>query len=292
MTEYVDWFVNREKQRRGFLKMLADETPKRIMLVEAPQKMGKTWLIQRMRHECRIREVPVAHFDFRDRLPWDYLTIVRQARDDLDPAAFNYLTQVINQSTGTSAQINIENLSVAVNITDSRISDSQVAIDDIVPDDFNLVQADSKSTRRYIEMRVTDAFFVSLSSLAEGGMVIFLLDTFEEAPPEAVQWIQNQLLRRIRDDQLHNIIVIIAGRSTLTLDETWQPVVAQTDLDRFDEPDVREYLRKRGLTELLEQPGFVDTLLLTGGRHPKRLAEMIDEAIINTPGAGGDDDWL
>jgi len=292
MTEYVDWFVNREKQRRGFLKMLAGETPKRIMLVEAKEKMGKTWLIQRMRHECRVRNIPVAHFDFRDRLPWDCLTIVREARDDLNPAAFNYLTQVINHLTGASAQINIENLSVAVNITDSQVSDSQIDVRKIVPDDFNVVRVDSKTTRRYIEMQVTDAFFVCLSSLAEGSMVVFLFDTFEEAPPEAVQWIQNQLLRRIRDDQLHNVIVIIAGRSTLTLDETWKHVIAQTDLDRFDEDDIREYLSKRGLVHLLDQPGFVNTLLLTGGKHPKRLAEMIDEAVINTSGAEEDDDWL
>ena len=71
MPDYVDWFVDREKQFQGFLKMLARETPKSIMLVEAPADMGKTWLLQKMRHHSGGNGVPVLYVDFRDRRPYD-----------------------------------------------------------------------------------------------------------------------------------------------------------------------------------------------------------------------------
>ena len=51
--------------------MLACETPKSIMLIEAPADMGKTWLLQKMRHHCAGNGVPVLYVDFRDRRPYD-----------------------------------------------------------------------------------------------------------------------------------------------------------------------------------------------------------------------------
>lgn len=295
MTEYVDWFVDREKERQGFLAMLDDKTVKRIMLVQALEEMGKTWLIQRIRHQCRVQGIPVAHFDFGDRLTWDCLAIVRKARDDFDPAAFNYLTSVINQFTGANVQVTVENLQLAVNIEHSDISHSQVDINarEVIEDEFGIVRSESERDRRHIEARMTDAFFVSLSALADGQKVVFLFDTYEEAPPEAHAWVESELLRRVRDDQFdENVIVIVAGRATPRLDEAWKHIVARTDLVGFEEPHVRDYIQKRGMTNLLEQSGFVDYLLLTGGKHPKQLAKMIDEAVINTLGPEEDDDWL
>lgn len=92
MPDYVDWFVNRKKQFQGFLKMLARETPKSIMLIKAPADMGKTWLLQKMRHHCAGNGVPVVYVDFRDRRPYDYLSLVRLARDQMGGGYFNPLT--------------------------------------------------------------------------------------------------------------------------------------------------------------------------------------------------------
>ncbi|MGD9101751.1 MAG: hypothetical protein PVF45_14815, partial [Anaerolineae bacterium] len=172
MKEYIAWFVNREKQTQGFLKMLSRETEKAIMNIEAPAEMGKTWIIQRMRHECSVQQSPNAHFDFRDRRPWDYLSIVRQARDQMGAAHFNLLTQTINESTGISIQLTTGagagGVDLDVATEGSQISDSEVQVGDIagrdiVKDNFFYVQADSDTTRRAIEARITDAFFTCLA---------------------------------------------------------------------------------------------------------------------------------
>ncbi len=293
--QYLAWFVNREKQHRGFMKMLARETPKQIMLVEAPANMGKTWLIQVLRHECRSRDVPVGHFDFRDRRPWDYLTLVRQARDQLGPASFNPMTQIINELTGIEIRLTTGPgegevaLDVATDggtVADSTISVGDVAGRDIVKDNFFFVHADSETARRAVEVRITDAFFACLERLTGRGLAVFLFDSYEEVTEEADAWIQGQLLTRVRDGQLVNVLVVLAGRRVPALGSGWRHIVARTGLEPFAPEHVREYIvERRGLADL-----DVETIWRTSGGNPGLLGMMAD--IAAAEGQGDDEDWL
>jgi hypothetical protein len=299
MPQYVDWFVNREKQRQGFLAMIARETPKQIMLVEAPADMGKTWLIQRLRHECRSRRIPVALFDFRDRRPWDYLTIVRQARDQLGPAHFNAMTEVINASTGMEVRVTSGSGAGGVDmqigadggtVTDSQVSVGDVAGRDIIKDNFFFVQADSQTARRAIEIRITDAFFACLTELTANQVVVFLFDSYEEVTAEADRWLQAQFLTRIRDGLQENLIVVLAGRHVPEFESGWQSVVARTGLTPFDVPIVQEYfLEKRGLTGLDAEK--IALLAQASGGNPGLMGTLADNiAMESAPGA--DEDWI
>lgn len=287
MTEYVDWFVDREKQRQGFLKMLAKETPKQIMLVKAPTEMGKTWLIQRMRHECQVRNVPAALFDFRDRLPWDYLTILRQVRDQVGAAAFNAMTDAINNATGVTIQLDPGKVAVNVDMQNSQISAGgavNVGNVNVVMDNFQFVQADSETARRNIEIRITDAFFTCLLALVTTQTVVFLIDSAEVAPQATLDWLTANLLTRIRNQQLANVIVVLAGQEVPDLDDSWKDAVARTGLDLFDASNVQEYVTKRGLTGL-----DFTTLFRTSGGHPGMLGKMADFANVEKE---SDDNWL
>ncbi|RMF37223.1 MAG: hypothetical protein D6759_02555 [Chloroflexi bacterium] len=294
MTAYVDWFVDREKQFQGFLKMVARETEKQVMLVQAPAEMGKTWLIQRLRHECRSRGIPVAHFDFRDRRPWDYLTIVRQARDQLGPAYFNPMTQVINASTGVNVQITTGagaggvDLSIADaggQVVESEVAVGDVAGRDIIKDNFFFVQADSETARRAIEIRITDAFFACLEALCREQVVAFLFDSYEDVTEEADRWLRAYLLARVRDGLLPNLVIVLAGREVPPFDTSWRHCLARTGLHPFDKEDVVEYIvRKRGLTDL-----DLETIYRTSGGHPGLLGKMADIAALESE---EDEDWL
>jgi hypothetical protein len=298
MKEYVAWFVDREKQTQGFLKMLSRETEKTIMAIEAPAEMGKTWAIQRMRHECSLQQSSSAHFDFRDRRPWDYLSIVRQARDQMGATHFNLLTQTINESTGVNIQLSSGagsggdvDMSIGTHIGQVgdkfQVSDVEVAGRDIIKDNFFYVQADSDTTRRAIEARITDAFFTCLADLAAKEPLIFFFDSYEEVTEEADRWIQAQLLARIRDDQLSNVIVVLAGRELPEFDRSsWRHCLASTGLLPFEREYVTEYIvEKRMLTNL-----DVDTILKTSGGHPGLLGKMADIASLELEDE--DDDWL
>jgi hypothetical protein len=295
MKEYIAWFVNREKQTTGFLKMLNRETEKAIMAIQAPSEMGKTWTVQRMRHECSLVQSPCAHFDFRDRQPWDYLSIARQTRDQMGAAHFNLLTQTINDATGVNIQLssgagNGSSVDVEfgdVTQTEGSTIEADVAGRDIVKDNFFYVQADSETTRRAIEARITDAFFTCLSELAQAKPLVFFFDSYEEVTEEADRWLQAQMLARIRDGQLNNVIVILSGRELPELSRSsWRHCLASTGLEPFEREHVIEYItEKRMLTSL-----DVETVLKTSGGHPGLLGKMADIASLELE--DDDDDWL
>ncbi len=276
-SDYVEWFVNRDKQRRGFMMMLEKKTPKQIMIVKAPAEMGKTWLIQRLYHECRSRNLPVALMDFSQRQPWDYLTLVRQARDQLGSANFNYLTQVINEVTS----LRVENVAVNVAIADSQLVNSPINVSEVklTTDNFATIQTDSDLVRRNMEIRINDAFFVCLQSLVQLGQVVFLFDTADLAPASALDWIVNNLLWRLRNDELDNVLLIIAGREVPELDQSWNDTVAKTGLDLFTDDHIDEFIVKRGLTG---RPNISrETLMLLSRGHPGLLGKMADNALLD-----------
>jgi len=291
MPEYVDWFVNRAKQFLGFQKMLARETPKTIMLVEAPAEMGKTWLIQKMRHHGQTNDLPVMHVDFRDRRAHDYLYLVRLARDQMGAHHFNPLTKIINKFTSLDINIALESTRQAgpVDVSIGDISDISgeiiIAGGDVIKDNEFYIQADSDMARRAAEIRINDAFFTCLTALLEKGPAVFLFDSYEDVTTEADHWLRDHLLPRMGKEQLAQAIVIIAGRKTPDLGPTLQALVAKTGLTLFSEEHVREYISSRRGIEGLD----LETIIKTSGGFPGLLAKMADIATMDTQ---DDDDWL
>ncbi len=299
MSKYVDWFVDRQKQYRGFLKMVGRGTPKQIMFVEAQADMGKTWLVQHLRHECRSQQIPVAHFDFSGRRPLDYLAMVRHARDELGPAHFNPMTESINAATGVTVQIDAGplgngplgsgvhiSLAEGGDIRDSKIEIGDVAGGHIIKDNYFYIQADSHEIQANARARILDAFFECLGTLARERTVVFLFDAYEGAKEQARAWVEGELLDRVRHEHLPNVIVVLAGRSTPAIKrDAWDNVLAYTDLDLFTADDVQDYLARRGQTHL-----HLETMVLASGRHPARLGEMVDSALMGL--AEHDEDWL
>lgn len=292
MPDYEDWFVNREKQYQGFIKMLARQTPKTVMLIEAPAEMGKTWLIQKMRAHCRQQSVPVMHVDFRDRRAHDYLSLVRLTRDQMGAQHFNPLTETINKFTSLEVNIVLESNRPAgpvdVSVGDiSHISDSKVTIagGDVIQDNQFYIQADSEIARRAAEMRINDAFFTCLIALLEKGPAVFLFDSYEDVTPEADRWLDEHLLLRAGEGQLPNALVVIAGRQVLDAGPALKPLVAKTGLDLFSEEDVREYILDRRGIEGLD----LETIIKTSGGFPGLLAKMADVATMD---AQDDEEWL
>jgi len=294
MADPLEWFVNRAKQVQGFGKMLRGETDKCIMIVQAPAEMGKTWLIQRLRQECAATGLPTLHIDFRDRRPYDYLTIVRTARDQMGAAAFNALTQTVNELTGVNIQLSsaaaggaqVSVVGQQANLSGAQVTVGDVAGGNIIKDNYFYVQADSGTARRAIEIRITDAFFACLQSLATlEKKSVFLFDSYEDITEEADRWLRDNLLARQRDKQFANTITVIAGRKTPEFGDDWKVRLASTGLDPFSQDDVTEYLtRKRKVIGL-----DVATVFKTCGGRPGLLSQMVEMATLGTE---KDEDWL
>ena len=96
MNEYALWFISEEQQALAFVNAFRKET-KALTQIAGPKGVNRTWLIQRLRHECSTLDVPYTCIDFSNGRPWDYLTIVRQARDQMGATHFNLLTRILNK---------------------------------------------------------------------------------------------------------------------------------------------------------------------------------------------------
>lgn len=369
MSYYDDQlFVDQEKKFRGFQKLLEPATRQSVMLIEAPQDMGKSWLIGKMQRHCLQLEgkLPVASIDFRNPRQiheiQDYLGLVRFIRDRLIASAqesvaphFDNLNSTINsfsevgaRSSGGLAQLRqqierhfnldelkeitfdlglkFENLAGETLRAKSRelvdhcqrqnilrqlvelcantrarvdwwqgleelrqdADDSEGTDGDSAIKDSNApVWADSDMERRRAEHQINNAFFECLSTLmADTGRAAFLFDSIEAAPMAVEHWLLEELLPRLRDGQLDQLVLIVTGRKTPDLSEVdVKHLVVETTLSPFTEEHVREYFEERRNIEGLD----LRTIILTSGGVPGALAMMADHAMTE---AQDDDDFF
>jgi len=361
-------FVNQEKKFRGFQKLLEPTTRQSVLVIEAPQDMGKTWLIGKMQNHCQQQEqhLPNAAVDFRNPRQihelQDYLGLARFLRDRLLQGAqesigryFDNLNITINSFTEAGARNNAGLATLRQNIEASfdleelkgitfdlglkfdnlagetlraksrelvdycqrqnmlkelvdlcanlrgrvdwwqgldalRQASAVTDGDDtksMTLDDYSPVWADSDMERQRAEHQINNAFFECLSRLMnDKGRAVFLFDSYEVAPPDVARWLMKELLPRMRDGQLEQLVVIITGRKTPDLtDADVKDLVVETTLSPFGEDYVREYFEERRKISGLD----LRTIILTSGGVPGALAMMADHAAIT---AEDDDDFF
>ena len=99
-------FIDRDRELKGFDKLLKPERPKSVMLIEGGELMGKSWLLDWMGRLCSPHggqtPLPVAKVDFWEQQHelQDLLGLVRLIRDALrQPGYFSDLNATINLFT-------------------------------------------------------------------------------------------------------------------------------------------------------------------------------------------------
>ncbi len=296
MSNIVKLFVNREKQTAGFIKMMEGGTPKRVMIIEAGGGLGKSWAIEYMREECQRRKVPNVEIDFADGVIYDFLAVLRRARDSFGASAFNAFTQIINQVTQPTLRIETVGSSASSltfgennNLAGANVAVGDVAGGSIIKDNSFVINADSAVIRQALQDRLTVTFFECLEQLTTQGPVCFFFDTYDKVTIEAENWLLTQLLPRLREGQLTNVVVVVAGRSAPKLDNAWDGIIARTGLDLFKVEHATEYLVQR--CGLKDEASVINALFQASTGLPQLLA-MLAENILRSQDTGGQDDWL
>jgi hypothetical protein len=143
-----------------------------------------------------------------------------------------------------------------------------------VEDKRGRIQALSQREREYAELQINQAFFGCLNQLATGQpALVFLFDAVEKAPPKANQWIQRELLARMREGALPSVKIIMTGRKTFDLtDLEIRHLLVETSLNPLADEHVREYVFDRRRITGYELNFFVDA----SGGIPGLLALMAD----------------
>ncbi|MEM8531748.1 MAG: ATP-binding protein [Chloroflexota bacterium] len=298
-------FVDRDRQLQAFSRMADGLASRRIMIVTAGPGMGKSWLLRMFAEEARNRELPVVYIDFADGVAYEVITLVRRFRDAFGAEHFNALTEAINEATTARVEL-VTNGSnpaprVDVNVAESSVSGSSIAVSEvgtIIKDNNFVLETDNPIIRQAIEDRITIAFFECLIVLSEKKRVVFLFDTYERnsldahswSPNTADRWIYNQLLIRMRDGRLPNVIAVLAGRRMRDFGIEWNEVLGRMSLDPLECDDVKEYLReRRGLSQITEAEG--DRLCQAVAGNPQVLGLIGDNLEQANQPQVADDEW-
>ncbi|HET9224910.1 MAG TPA: hypothetical protein VFO07_20520 [Roseiflexaceae bacterium] len=273
-------FVDRTRQSDAFRKMLEGQTRRRIMVLTAGPGMGKSWMLQIFAQEAIDRGLPLVRIDFADGQAYDALMLVLRFRDAFGAQHFEGLMQAIGEAT--SARVTIaadggrpqpvptpvaESVTVDTGGGDFAAGDidkrqGQVFIDGpVVQGNYFVFQTDNPLVRQVIEDRITAAFFDCLAKLTAQTRAVFLFDTYERnsleadrwSPSAADRWIIGQLLARIRDGKLPNVVVVLAGRRAPEFGTEWNEVLGRISLEPLECADIKIYLReRRGLSAITD----------------------------------------
>ncbi len=156
-----------------------------------------------------------------------------------------------------------------------------------ITDSNALLRADSQQERQHAERQINNAFFDCLAAiLPDKNPAVLLFDSVEAAPPEAQRWLLAELLPRLSEAALNDLVIIITGRKTPDMSRlNIQHLLVETKLDPFVETDIREYFEDRRKITGLD----LRTIILTSGGIPGALAMMADHALITT---ADDDDFF
>lgn len=134
--------------------------------------------------------------------------------------------------------------------------------------------------RKHIERRISDAFFACVETMVEQkGQVLLLIDSYEEIPQVAEQFLTEQLLPRLKEPAFEQLHVIVAGRTIPDFSDTGASDRAvTTHLTKFTEQYVIEFMRSRNVPEDSSKWTPESALTFSGGK-PGVLALIADEAL-------------
>ena len=299
-------FVNRVRQGEIFRKMLEGQTRRRVMLITAGAGLGKSWLMRTFAAEASGRRLPLAQIDFADGQAYDGLALVRRCRDSLGPESFNALTQAINDATTARVALSAAGSATGpINVSvgsENVLTSSSINISDvgstIIRDNSFVIQSDNPLLRQAIEDRVNVAFFDCLAALAAKTRVVFLFDTYERTSLEperwvasaADRWVIGQLLTRMRDGRLDNVMAVLAGRRLPEMGVEWNELLGRTSLDLLGCGYVTEYLReRRGLSNITDAQAEVLCQAVAG--NPQVMGLIGDNLELAARPKVEDDEW-
>lgn len=296
-------FVDRTRQTDAFRKMLDGQTGRRVMVVTAGPGLGKSWLLRIFAHEAAARGIPRVQIDLADGLAYDGPLLIGRARDAIGPQHFAGLAQAMSEAL--TARVAFAGAAPAATINAS-VGESNTLINStvttevgtIVKENVFVLQSDALLARQALEDRLNLAFFESLAQLGASTRVALIFDSYERAsidadgwsPGAADRWIAGQLLARVRDGGLPNVVVVLAGRRAPPFGVEWNEVLGRISLDPLACDDVKTYLReRRGLSVITDAEA--DRLCQAVAGSPQVLGLIGDNLEQANATTASDDDW-
>jgi hypothetical protein len=255
-------FVDRRPELALFRRMFTGEIPERIFCVLVSGEQGKTYLLQRLVHECEQQDppVPVVLLDFDQRRSGltDYLSVAQEVRrclgDDRTPNIYACEREMYRRGPLVSIRTGQGEAGIDWG-KGGRFTEADIA--DVTGRDRIHIgsvcggppTADQIAWQRVEMGRALHRDLAALD--ASHPRVVLLVDTFDHASQDTCAWLEQWLFEPLRRD-LRHVLLVVAGRPEcrpfFDPPRLWSHLV--TTIERFTpftEDDFRAHLRQRGL---------------------------------------------
>ena len=279
MTEHeqrMAEFVNRDEHLGTFSKLLVSDK-KMVMSLAGESGMGKSWLVERMIHECSLQSVKTVYISYVGDGVHDYIAVMRQCRDALDAKLFDGFTDLLNYYTVPRYELKVEgSIAVAEN---ARFQNSPTGVmagvyvrDLYLPElrtDLNIPEAERREA-------LSAKFIAGLKQI--GVHVVIFVDGIERMAAQTQEWLWGKLVGGVVNERLTNFRFVISGQVECKPDHPRKPLVMFSALEPLKRSDVAEYLSRRGI-----RPEEVDhtaqTLMRLYKGKPFAIAVAADEIL-------------
>lgn len=282
-------FVNREEHLNLIRETVAGKSQIRLLLVSGESGIGKTYLFHACRDHCRSAKVLHFTIDFVDANFQNYLGLIHAVRRQLGYDKFGALNQALIDVRMLSQRGIINPLTDGKTLdknmaADSRLfgggsgvgfTDSTVTLRDVAGRDINyitqIIRDDDPFVQTEIRERISAVWQDSLRALAADRPLICFIDAWEKSSQDMKGWLQSTLISAVIDEQITNIVVVLAGQTVPVLPRM-PGRISHITLDTLSKDAVQQYwLEIRGLAA----QEWENVYRLTRG-HPNIVAALAD----------------
>ena len=230
-------YVNRDEEKKLFLKMLLNQTSVHILLMEAEGGMGKTILSDQF---------------------WDISGENKRGRIDFKKSSSSIgdvLRDLVEQFGSQFFSIFEEVCFSVLHELGKNVRQANLIYSTL---DVSLAQLSPEDRSSHLKL-ITDAFFTNLETIRDPNQpVVMLFDTFEKASDSTKQWIAEIFVDLIR--RYPRLVCVIAGREVPRVSTDSRDWCLQHKLQPLSDAHSREYILKVTVTQNEELVTYITKL--------------------------------
>ncbi|MCI0519345.1 MAG: hypothetical protein L0Z70_03715 [Chloroflexi bacterium] len=267
-------FIDRKFETEVFKELIQLKDDARILTIQDQGGMGKSQLLEKLRHLCRTGKprVPITLIAL-DELPDDApLTLVRLMVEHLTdadrqfPAFWNKFNAMLDKDLakirgGIAGAVTMPNPNLA-SAEDVNIAGVQYKIDQaVIHQSGAAAQLDAEQVKS-AQKATIDAFMAEIKEYAAREGIVIILDSYERCKDPIKEWMRDPLLEQYFfdfDNRPEKLVLVVAGRSVPDFDLYWpeediQKVVKTIqELSIWEKEHVIECLKAYDFTSYTEQ---------------------------------------
>lgn len=280
----LEHFVDRHRVLTEFDNMLSTGA-RRIMCLQGPGGIGKSLLIKRLLKECLQKGFHGIYIEWRDSSRFNYLEVMRLIRDSADPVLFHLFNDRVNYYTKPEYTLKIALEGGGIQgvevLSQGEVKQSGVTVHvghqiEIKDLNINMPRADRAVTPEEILIESTRAFLACLKALSAQQPTVIFLDALDKADDLTRAWVWEQLLERLKEPEIPQLSVIIAGREKMDPHPTFFECTTIFELQPFRPDDIVDYLERRGLER---SQLAADLIYSHEGGIPIKVAMSVDSLL-------------